>query len=409
MLMSRVDHCGNLAYLNSNNNGFNGRILGTNQTLEVAKELIEDTLNIHIKNIEKLKSLGRKTRPLYTKQDMFDMFEKMEVVPSYKKITLNEWVTIEFVNAGHCLGSSMIHLWIKKPNQSIFHIIMSGDMGSEQNKLIHPLAEKREQITKCNLFISEATYNKKSRSFNKCDVQKEFEDFKYTIKENLLQGKQILLPVFSFNKVQEFLILFYEWLKDEEWFNENDFPIICDGVLMHKITNVFKKTLCDDKKDYFNEVCNWNKIKVNKTFDGTMAIMSKKEPMIIMASSGFMQQGRVVAYVKQLLGSKKGVILTTGYIGGEGSIGWKIAESPQKTVSIEKQVILKRALVKSYHCFSSHIQYDELESLYKGLQCEKILIHHSSKEDKLNFVNEMRKNTNKKIECVTDKNYEFIF
>ena len=406
--MSRVDHCGNLAYLNSNN-GFNGRILGTNQTLEVAKELIEDTLNIHIKNIEKLKSLGRKTRPLYTKQDMFDMFEKMEVVPSYKKITLNEWVTIEFVNAGHCLGSSMIHLWIKKPNQSIFHIIMSGDMGSEQNKLIHPLAEKREQITKCNLFISEATYNKKSRSFNKCDVQKEFEDFKYTIKENLLQGKQILLPVFSFNKVQEFLILFYEWLKDEEWFNENDFPIICDGVLMHKITNVFKRTLCDDKKDYFNEVCNWNKIKVNKTFDGTMAIMSKKEPMIIMASSGFMQQGRVVAYVKQLLGSKKGVILTTGYIGGEGSIGWKIVESPQKTVSIEKQVILKRALVKSYHCFSSHIQYDELESLYKGLQCEKILIHHSSKEDKLNFVNEMRKNTNKKIECVTDKNYEFIF
>ena len=407
--MSRVDHCGNLAYLNSNNNGFNGRILGTNQTLEVAKELIEDTLNIHIKNIEKLKSLGRKTRPLYTKQDMFDMFEKMEVVKKKKKITLNEWVTIEFVNAGHCLGSSMIHLWIKKPNQSIFHIIMSGDMGSEQNKLIHPLAEKREQITKCNLFISEATYNKKSRSFNKCDVQKEFEDFKYTIKENLLQGKQILLPVFSFNKVQEFLILFYEWLKDEEWFNENDFPIICDGVLMHKITNVFKRTLCDDKKDYFNEVCNWNKIKVNKTFDGTMAIMSKKEPMIIMASSGFMQQGRVVAYVKQLLGSKKGVILTTGYIGGEGSIGWKIAESPQKTVSIEKQVILKRALVKSYHCFSSHIQYDELESLYKGLQCEKILIHHSSKEDKLNFVNEMRKNTNKKIECVTDKNYEFIF
>ena len=406
--MSRVDHCGNLAYLNSNN-GFNGRILGTNQTLEVAKELIEDTLNIHIKNIEKLKSLGRKTRPLYTKQDMFDMFEKMEVVPSYKKITLNEWVTIEFVNAGHCLGSSMIHLWIKKPNQSIFHIIMSGDMGSEQNKLIHPLAEKREQITKCNLFISEATYNKKSRSFNKCDVQKEFEDFKYTIKENLLQGKQILLPVFSFNKVQEFLILFYEWLKDEEWFNENDFPIICDGVLMHKITNVFKRTLCDDKKDYFNEVCNWNKIKVNKTFDGTMAIMSKKEPMIIMASSGLMKKGRVVAYVKQLLGSKKGVILTTGYIGGEGSIGWKIAESPQKTVSIEKQVILKRALVKSYHCFSSHIQYDELESLYKGLQCEKILIHHSSKEDKLNFVKEMRKNTNKKIECVTDKNYEFIF
>ena len=408
MLMSRVDHSGNLSYLNSNN-GFEGRILGTNQTLEISKELIEDTVNIHIKNIEKLKSLGRKIKPLYTKHDIFDMFEKMEVISSYKKIALNEWVTVEFVDAGHCLGSSMIHLWIKRPNQSIFHIIYSGDIGSEYNKLIHPLASKREQITKCNLLISEATYNDSSKSFNRYDVKKEFEDFKQTIKENLLQGKQILLPVFSFNKVQEFLILLYEWLKDEEWFNNNDFPIVCDGVLMHKVTNVFKRTLTEYKKEYFNEVCNWNKIKINKTFDGTLTIMSKKEPMIIMASSGFIQQGRVVAYLKQLLGSSKGVILTTGYIGGEGSIGWKITESSQKTVSIEKQVILKRALVKSYHCFSSHIQYDELKSLYKGIQCDMILIHHSSKENKLNFVNEMRKEINKKIECVTDKNYEFTF
>lgn len=402
---AHVDHLGNLSYLNKEN-GFHGKILGSKQTLEIGKELIEDTVNIHIKNIEKLKSLGKKTRPLYNKQQMLEMFDYMKPIETYKKIKLNEQIEIEFVNAGHCVGSTMINIWIKRPNNSIFHIIYSGDMGGSKNRLIHPLALDREKISKCNLLISEATYNNKNKSFTKQDTLKEFEDFKNVIKENLLQGKQILLNVFAFNKVQEFIILLYEWLKDEEWFN---YDIIPDGVLMHKISHVFQKELSKEQKYRFEKALNWDKIKPNKTFDGTMALLSKKEPRIIMASSGFMQQGKIVTYLKQFLGSSNSVIISTGYYGGEGSIGWKILKSPQKTVSIEKQVILKRALTKSYNCFSSHIQYDELLSLFKGIRCDKILIHHSSNEDKLQFVKEAREYSNKNIECVTDKNYEFIF
>lgn len=402
-----VDHVGNLSYL-CDSNGFKGKILGTKMCIEVAKELIEDTVNIHIKNIEKLKSLGKKTRPLYSKQDMFSMFDNMQSVDSYKKIKLNDFVTIEFVNAGHCVGSSMIKLWIKRPNGSIFHAIYTGDCGSEYNKIVHPLADKREQISKCNLLISEATYCCKERSFNKSDVIREFEDFKSTIKQSILEGKRILLPVFSFNKTQEFLILLHQWLKDEEWFG--DTPVVVDGLLMHKVSDVFKRELNDEKKDMFLEALSWKNVQTNKTYDGTLAILTQRTSGIYLASSGFCQNGRVVTYLKQFLGCSKDVVLFTGFIGGEGSIGYRIANPNQRTVTIEKETIMKRCEIKQYHCFSSHIQYDELLSIYKGVQVsDKILIHHCSKQDKDSFVKEAKSYSNKKIEAVTNKNNQFVF
>lgn len=401
-----IDHCGSLSYLNKEN-CFNGRILGNIQTLEVAKELIEDTVNIHIKNIEKLKTLGKRTRPLYSKQDMYEMFEYMEAIPNNKRIKLNEYIEMELVSSGHCYGGSMIKLWIKKPNGSIFHTIYTSDMGSEYNRIVHPLSKSREQLSKCNLLISEATYNEKLRSFNKNDVLREFEEFKRTIKDSILNNKRVLLPVFSFNKTQEFMILLYEWLKSEEWFK--DIPIFLDGVLMHKVTNAIQKTLDDEYSNYFKEVCNWSNFKVNKTYDGTIAILSQRTIGIYLASSGFVQNGRVVTYVQQFLGCSKDVIIFTGYIGGEGSIGERIVNENQKTVTIEKKTIYKRALIKQFHCFSGHIQYDELLKLYNGINCEKILVHHSSNEGREQFVKEAKEYTNKKIECVTNKNNEFLF
>lgn len=404
---SHIDHVGNLSYLNSDN-GFNGKIIGTKQTIEIAKELIEDTVNIHIKNLEKLKSLGKKTRPLYSKHNMYEMFDHMSSVDSYEKIKLNEFVTIEFINAGHCIGSSIIKLWIKKPNNSVFHVVYTGDLGSEYNKLVHPLADKRENICKCHLLISESTYSNKDRSFTKKEVQREFKDFKETIKQSIIEGKRILLPVFSFNKTQEFIILLYQWLKDESWFG--DTPIIIDGLLMHKISDVFKRELPLENRKIFLDALNWNNIKINKTYDGTIALLSQRTTGIYLASSGFCQNGRVVTYLKQFLGSSKDVILFTGYAGGDSSIAYRMTNENQKTITIEKETIMKRCNIKQYHCFSSHIQYDELLSMFKTTHVsDKILIHHCSSKDKENFVKEARGYSNKKIEAVTNKNNQFIF
>ena len=85
MLIADSDHTANLPYLNDDN-GFKGEILGSEATIEIAKDLIKDSVYIHSKNIEHLKSKGKKVKPLYTEVQMNQMFKRMRAISTYEKI-----------------------------------------------------------------------------------------------------------------------------------------------------------------------------------------------------------------------------------------------------------------------------------------------------------------------------------
>lgn len=408
---NHIDHIGNLPFLNEEN-GFNGIIIGSKATIEFGKELIKDSVYIHTKNIRLIKEkLGKKIKPIYTEPQMYNMFEKMVGVDIGEKHKLNEQVTYRLVNSGHVLGGCMIELWITKPNNSVKHIIYSSDMGSSCNNEFQYFVPMKEQIDKCNLFISEATYNNPDRSFSKKQAIEERETLKKDIKEALMSNKRILFSAFSFSRCQNLMCMLYDWFHEEEWFKS--IPVVLDGVLLHTINSVYSRVLEGEDKKYFDEVLTWRNFKKNKSYDSTIATLSQRVPSINIATSGFMTNGRITTYLQQFLGSKRDVVYITGYCGGTGSIGWKILNPEQKTVTIDKRVILKSAEIKQLKTFSSHIQFDELLKLYRGINCEKILIHHSSEDGKEEFANIVREDLKSigkstKIDVVTKKNNQFI-
>ena len=406
-----IDHIGNTPYLNIEN-GFKGTIIGTKPVIEIGKKLIEDSVGIHTSNIRKIKEAkGKKIIPLYTERQAHEMFDSMEYREIGVKYELNDRVSFRLINSGHVLGGCMIELWIKKSNNSVKHIVYSSDMGSDYNNDFQYFVNKREQVNKCNLYISEATYNNPDRCFSRKDAIKEREDLKKSIKEDLMNGKRILFSAFSFGRFQNLMCMLYDWFHDEEWFQK--FPVALDGVLCHKINNSYLSVLQGEKKEYFSKVCEWNNFKNNTSYDGTLAVLSKRTAGIYISTSGFLTNGRITTYLQHFLGSARDVFYITGYCGVEGSIGYKILSDEQKTVTIDKTVVVKRAEIKQLKTFSSHIQYNELINLYKGLDCQKILIHHSSEKDKEEFGNQVRDELKKigkstKVDVVTYKNNQFI-
>lgn len=408
---SHIDHIGNTPYLNEDN-GFQGQIIGSKATIEISKPLIIDSVGIQLSNIKKIKeSKGKKITPLYTEPQMYQMFDRMKYVSVGEKHILNEWISFRMVNSGHVLGGNMIELWIKKPNNDVKHIVYSSDMGSDYNNEYQYFVPKREQISKCNLFITEATYNNPERCFSRKDSIKEREELKREIKEQLLQNKRILISAFSFGRFQNLMCMLYDWFHDEEWFK--DYPIVLDGVLCHKINSCYSNVLEGEEKEYFRKVSNWKNFNKITSYDGTIAYLSKRTPSMVIATSGFLTNGKIVTYLQQFLGSSKDVFYVTGYCGSSDSIGFKILNPEQKTVTIDKKVILKRAKIKQLKTFSSHIQYDELIKMFKGLDCNKILIHHSSEDEKEEFGNTVRDELRKigkstKVDVVTRKNNQFI-
>lgn len=404
------DHQGNLPYLTAN--GFTGEAIMPNKCIEIVKDLMEDSVKIHQSNVQKLKQTkGKRTKEFYNTQDMYLLFDKFKGVEIGEKYRLNDEVEFRFIHSGHVVGGAMLELWITKPNNSRKHLIYTSDMGSKHNNQFQYFVYPREHIQDCDLLISEATYNTKDRSWKKKDAIEEREQLKRELKEHLCGGKDILFSAFSFGRTQNLICMLYDFFHEEKWFKKID--IILDGVLMHKINNNYLKILEGEELEYFRKVLGWKNVKVNKTYDGTIAILSEKKPRIIISTSGFLTNGRITSYLKQMIGSSKSVIYLTGYCGGEGSLGARLLNPNQKTVTIEKSVIRKAATIKKLSTMSSHIQFTELLSLYKGVNCEKIIIHHSSKEEKSNFASIVREELSKigkstKVETTTDKNYQFI-
>ena len=382
-----VDHIGNLSYF-SDDNGFNGKILGTKQTIEIGKQLLKDSVYIHTKNVEYLNSVGKKVKQLYTEKDMHQIFNHMEHMPIKEKIVLNDNLTVVFHSNSHVIGATSISIIIRKPNNQVKHILYSSDMGSKLNKDLQPFLRDIDIPHKCNLFISEATYNSNERGFSRQDCIKEREELKKLIKNSINSNKRILFATFSFSRCQLLLCMLHDWFKDEEWFQ--DIPVVVDGLLANNINSTYLSILEGEEKEYFKDVLNMKNIKFNKTYDGTIASLSKRTCGIYLAGSGFLTNGRITTYLPQFLGSSKDVVILTGYAGAEGSLGFKVMDSNQKTVTIDKKVVLKRADIRQLKTFSSHISYGELLELWSNMDCDKILVHHSDGDGKLKMIEEAK-------------------
>lgn len=384
-----ADHCCNLPHANTKN-GFNGAIISSHKTLEISKKLIADSVYIHERNIEQIKNgSGKKVKPLYTEQDMHDMFSKMEAVEVGVKIPLNKNVTIQLHTNNHSVGSVGISLWIRKPNNQIKHILYSGDMGSNHNFKYNYFTDKYNLPNKCNVFISEATYWEKGRSFNEKIADAQRKEFKDYLMSSLKQGKRVLICTFAYNRSQQLMQQLYDWFAQDESFT---YPIVIDGFLTNKINDTFRNILEGEDRERWDKTMNWSKFKFNREYPSTLATLSVRTSGIYVCSSGFLTAGRSITYLQTMLGNSNDCVVSIGYCGEEGSKGWQVFDSEQNTVTIgsgkDKKVIFKRAECKKFSSFSSHIQRDELFKIWANMNCEQIIVHHSECDEE--FIKEAR-------------------
>lgn len=407
-----IDHCGNMAWANTKNE-FNGKILSSYKTVELSKKLIADSVYIHEKNLEQIKNgTGKRLKALYTEQDMYDMFNKMESVVVGEKIQLNKNITIQLHHNNHSVGSVGISLWVKKPNNNIKHILYSGDMGSNHNFEYNHFTDEFNLPNKCNVFLSEATYWQEGRNFNKTIAREQREELRKYLKESVSQGKRVLICTFAYNRTQQLMRQLYEWFSEDKDFT---YPIVIDGFLTNRINDCFTSILDGEDADKWAETMSWSKFKFNREYPSTLATLSVRQAGIYICSSGFMTAGRSLTYLPCMLGSSRDCVVSIGYYGEEGSKGWAIFDSPQKTVTIgsgkDKSVVYKRADCRKFNSFSSHIQKDELFKLWSSMNCDQIIVHHSECDD--NFINEAReylrdKNRTTKITKTNKGSYRFV-
>lgn len=407
---AHIDHIGNVAIFNEDN-GFKGRIISSEKTIEISKKLLKDSMYIHQKDIEYIKSKGKYVKPLYTEEQMYQAISRMEYAPMEEKITIDNNLSIVLHHNSHVLGAVCISLYIRKPNNTVKHIVYTGDMGSSLNYTFCDYVHKSNIPTKCNIFISEATYNTPTRSFSKKDIENERTWLKKYVKDSILSGKRVLFCTFAYSRSQQILTDLYRWFGNEDWFKNT--PIIMDGVLMDEINTTYLKILDEEDRNKFEHIMSAPNLKRVRDFKISSSILAKRTVGIYFASSGFCETGRITSYIPHFIPNSNDCVILTGYCGGEGSVGWQIARPEYTSIRTkDKKIYDKKADCHQLRTYTSHISYDELLKLWCGLNCDKILVHHSNTEKK-HMVKDakaymLKKGVTTPIVAVSDKNYQFF-
>lgn len=381
-----IDHCGLIPRLVKE--GFRGKIIATKNTSAIMKPLLLNSCYIVAEEAKILsKKYKREYKPLFDEADVHKTLELIEIYDEYNLIyNLNNNISFQWLQNSHCLGAAQLQLILSAENKKK-KIFYSSDIGAlhTQNHYVN----NTEIPTMFNdVVIMESTYgdikkiNKKTRLF---DV----EHLKTTIDTVLERKGTVILPCFSFSRTQELLTTLYEIYKNDESFTT---PVIIDSKLSCEICKLYSNILDDNFLDEWDTVINWKNIILVEEKEDSQYWVANSAPKIIISSSGFCTNGRIVNYIKKYLKDRNSAIIFSGYAGDNPSyLSYRIKNyRDNKFISINKEPIANNADCITLSTFSSHANNKDLIEYGSSLNTNKLVLVHGSAESKKNLAEKLK-------------------
>jgi uncharacterized protein len=310
---SHLDHTGFLPYLIKY--GYKGPIYCTPPTRDVMSLLLLDCVKIgYIQGRE----------PLFTQADVKEMV-KQTITLDYDEVAdITPDIRITLYNAGHIIGSSMVHLHI---GNGLHNLLYTGDMKFGKTDLLDAAITKFPRL---ETLCIESTYGGKDNvqpSKEECD--KQFFDI---LKEVIERGGKVLCPVLGVGRAQEILLMVEKCAKEGTL---PKVPIYVDGMVwditaIHTAypeylnSTVRKQIFYDEYNPFLSDI--FKQVGSQKE---RQQIMHNEGSCIIIATSGMLVGGASVQYLQEMAEDKKNAIIFTCYQ-GPGSLGKRILDGDKQ-------------------------------------------------------------------------------
>ena len=323
---AHLDHCGFVPFLFKY--GYEGPVYTTSPTRDLMTMLQIDYLDVAEKEGKLLP---------YSKNDIKK--STLHVIPiDYGEVTdIAPGVKLTLHNAGHILGSAIVHLHI---GNGKYNIAFAHDFKFANSRLLDKAASNFPRL---ETLVMESTYG------NPKDItpsrQQSEALMAQIIKKTIERGGKILIPVLAVGRAQEIQLVIENLMRNEQI---PSVPIFLEGMITEAtaITTYHPEYLSRQIRErVFKENDNpftssfFHKVESN---DQREEIINGP-PCIIMATSGMLVGGPSVEYFKSLAPNEKNTIIFVSYQ-GKGTLGRKIAEGAkevqmkdqtQKTIGLE--------------------------------------------------------------------------
>ncbi len=400
-----IDHIGRLPYLLAA--GFKGPILCSYPSAKLLPLVIEDAFKIGFTRDEKLvkqflRKVQKQLMPLAYKQ-WYPLLDS----PTLK-------LRVRLQRAGHILGSAYVEIdhqsRASSDDEWVEHrTVFSGDLGAPHAPLLPaPVSPER-----ADTLVIESTYGNRVHE----DRTTRRLRLKALVEKALHDGGSVLIPAFSIGRTQELLYEFESICHELELSRAGPLPqgplphgtlfkegavfegitIIVDSPLAAKFTKVYREL-----KPFWDEEA-LERVKSGRhplSFENVLTVDSHddhlrlvrhlaetKRPAIVIAASGMAAGGRIVNYLKAMLGEPVHNVLFVGYQ-VPGTPGFEILKSrvgssegqsragplPQGKLPHGAQVELDgtsypiRAGVEMVGGYSAHADQADLLAFVRGME-----------------------------------------
>jgi KH/beta-lactamase-domain protein len=391
---SHLDHVGFLPYLFKY--GYRGPVYCTEPTRDVMSLLLLDYIKI----------MGQSDKePIFGSDDVRELV-RHTVCLSYEEVTdITPDVRITLYNAGHILGSAMIHLHV---GNGLHNILYTGDMKYGKTALLEPAVTSFPRL---ETLMMESTYGAKD-----CVLppKKECDDELINYVKTTIERKgKVLIPVLGSGRAQEVLLIIEDAIRNKKM---KEVPVYIDGMVwditaIHtaypEFLNNFIRKLIFHKDNnpflakYFKQVGSHKE---------RMQVVEDKGPCIILATSGMLVGGPSVEYLKHLSDNPKNMLLFVCYQ-GEGSLGRKIQRGAKEFITMSGQKQELNPIKMETHTIDGLTGHSGRKQLMNFVsKCDprpkKVIICHGESSRTLDLASSIHKQN--RVETVAPRNLDAI-
>ena len=370
---AHIDHSGKLPLLVKE--GFRGPIHSTEGTRSLCRIMLLDSAHIQEFEAEwknrKGKRAGRdEVVPMYDTNDAQAAVKLFVGHPYREEFQLTggetegaDGIRVQFIDAGHLLGSASIILWITEEGVTK-KVIFSGDIGNTDQ----PLINDPTYPDTADYVIMESTYGDRAHD-KPADYASKLAE---VIQRTFDRGGNVVIPSFAVGRTQEMLYFIRRIKNDHMVHGHDQFEVYVDSPLAVEATNIFMERMYDDfdeeasalVKQGINPI-SFPGLRTSVSSDESRAINFNTTPKVILSASGMCDAGRIKHHLKHNLWRKDSSVIFAGYQ-AEGSLGRRLIEGAKK-VRIMGEEISVGAKIYNMTGFSAHADKNQMLKLYKGM------------------------------------------
>ncbi|MGR9099075.1 MAG: MBL fold metallo-hydrolase RNA specificity domain-containing protein [Gammaproteobacteria bacterium] len=354
---AHLDHSGRLPRLARQ--GFKGRLFLTQGTHALLELMLKDAAYLHAKDIEwenkRRQRAGKKLlSPQYTLEDVEAILQLREAVEYNSLAEILPGVELEFLDAGHILGSSIVKLRLREKGADRT-LVFSGDLGNSES----PLLPDPQTVEHADVLLLESTYG--DRDHKPLDAT--IAEFREILEQAGETGGNVIIPAFAVGRTQDLIY----WLGRFQ--REGALPqqqIFLDSPMAISASKIYARHL-----QYFNRddpeflriaVDGWRAWLSNLTFsespEESMAINRLSGGAIIIAGSGMCDGGRVRHHLKNNLWRRNAHLVIAGFQ-AQGTLGRRIVDGAKKLKILGSEIHVA-AQVHTLGALSAHADQGQL-------------------------------------------------